>query len=963
MRRKSDFLLDALYIFVLCSFALAQPLFDLLSRNAEFFVVRRSEPMDVILLVVILSIALPLPVVLVEGVAGLCGRRVRKRVHGVATACLVAAIALQMLKRAGDLPGVLLVVGAVILGVIVAVGTLRFSPMRTFLTVLSPTVLLFPGLFLFRPAVFKVVFPQENIVVDAAKIKANIPIVMVIFDELPVTSLMDEQRQIDPIRYPHFAALARDATWFRNATTVADFTTEAVPAILTGRYPDPGRHPTATDHPYNIFTLLGKGYNLKVSEAVTQLCPNQLCERTQESLARRLRSLLSDLSIVYLHILLPADLSATLPSVTQNWMDFAADLWRKGERRDRNRQFITFINDIQAEEQTSFHFLHTLLPHPPYDYLPSGKKYNADVNIFGLDRQPPGKWSEAEYHWAAIQDYQRHLLQVGYVDTLLGTLLSHLQTIGLYDRSLIVITADHGVSFLPGDQRRKLTQTNFQDIMSVPLFIKAPNQHEGGIDDRNVETIDIVPTIADILGIHIPWPVDGRSARTRTASERREKVIHLHFRSPTEQDRSVFDSSALEAKYTSLERKLVLFGSGALPHGLFKVGLYGDLVGQRVDAIGVRGKSEIEVALNLPVLSTDLDPKAYFIPAHITGAVRSGWNGGAPLHLAVAINGTIQATTQTYTFPVAGQKRGWSAVVDEASFQAGSNNVEVFVITSVDGKRVLEHAGKLIDSASRRRRSFGARKVLEIEESGFHNPESWDGIPVRWTDGKAKLIVPLDEQNPLKALRVDLASSGPNGTTLKVLVDGEEIFDGSIPAGRWSKTFSLVGRPLKNQVTIELISDTFVPRKTIKNSPDTRTLGVAVEAITLLEDDQSLSGKPLSEKGYRSQLSLVKNSEDRPLTLGENATLIVRVRNKGADPWPTMHDVGQPGGVRLGILWFAPDRTDKHLAEQRAELPRTLSPGNEAEIQLALNPIGYDRKRLSAGDYEVWVGLVQEGVT
>jgi hypothetical protein len=47
--QKSDFLADALHIFVLCSFALAQPLFDLLARSAEFFVAHRSQPLDIFL--------------------------------------------------------------------------------------------------------------------------------------------------------------------------------------------------------------------------------------------------------------------------------------------------------------------------------------------------------------------------------------------------------------------------------------------------------------------------------------------------------------------------------------------------------------------------------------------------------------------------------------------------------------------------------------------------------------------------------------------------------------------------------------------------------------------------------------------------------------------------------------------------------------------------------------------------
>jgi hypothetical protein len=98
MKQKAELLTDALHIFVLCNFAIAQPLFDLLSQNAEFFVVRNSEPVDVILLILILGIVIPTFVVSVEVVAGLFGRRVRKVVHGFVVAALMVEIALPALK-------------------------------------------------------------------------------------------------------------------------------------------------------------------------------------------------------------------------------------------------------------------------------------------------------------------------------------------------------------------------------------------------------------------------------------------------------------------------------------------------------------------------------------------------------------------------------------------------------------------------------------------------------------------------------------------------------------------------------------------------------------------------------------------------------------------------------------------------------------------------------------------------
>ena len=83
----------------------------------------------------------------------------------------------------------------------------------------------------------------------------------------------------------------------------------------------------------------------------------------------------------------------------------------------------------------------------------------------------------AHTHWlddelAIAQGYQRYLYQVELVDTLIGRLVSRLQAEGLYDRSLIVFTADHGVSFRPNQPNRLLTEENAPDILRVPLFIK-----------------------------------------------------------------------------------------------------------------------------------------------------------------------------------------------------------------------------------------------------------------------------------------------------------------------------------------------------------------------------------------------------------------------------------------------------------------------------------------------------------
>ena len=300
------------------------------------------------------------------------------------------------------------------------------------------------------------------------------------------------------------------------------------------------------DYPNSIFTLLGDTYDLKVHEPITSLCPSDLCAREKGLLGRRMTSLLADLKAVYLHILLPLDLADGLPVVTETWKDFTsgdtAQVHGGGDgipsrleagtrhaisnelKKDRGALFRRFVESIHETEGPTLYVYHCYLPHAPWIYLPSGKRHNLKpVNRGLVDK----KWSDN--HRYAAEAFKGHLLQLGFVDRLLGEFLDRLKTTGLYHNSLIIVTADHGISFRPGDESRHVTQTNYMDILPIPLFIKLPGQQIGMVDDRNVELIDILPTISDILDISLPFRVDGRSMFDKTKPERGGKKSSIQF--------------------------------------------------------------------------------------------------------------------------------------------------------------------------------------------------------------------------------------------------------------------------------------------------------------------------------------------------------------------------------------------------------------------------------------------------
>jgi hypothetical protein len=377
---RNAFLIRACHVFTLCSFAFAQPLFDLIAREPAFLVVHRAGLIDVLAVAVVLCLLLPAVFVGLEVAVRAVSANGEKWTHYGTVALLAALVALPALKGTGW-PGILLLGLSSGIGIAVAASYASFPAARLFLTFLSPAILLVPAIFVFRPATAPVLFPRTPVAAHGSTgAHAQIqPVVIVVFDEFPLTSLLDERFQIDAVRYPHFADLARNATWFRSAMTVDDRTVVAVPTIFSGTTSPTDALPIYEHYPRNIFTLLQNTHQLHVLESLTKLCPEALCpEASQRSRGRRLVGIVHDLSNVYLHVVLPQEYTNDLPPVTQTWKDFdGGTLLKKASRSfdDRAVAFSSFVASIEVTAKPGLHVIHTLLPHVPWEYFPSGVVY------------------------------------------------------------------------------------------------------------------------------------------------------------------------------------------------------------------------------------------------------------------------------------------------------------------------------------------------------------------------------------------------------------------------------------------------------------------------------------------------------------------------------------------------------------------------------------------------------------
>jgi hypothetical protein len=696
---------------VLSGFALAEPLLDILGKNPEFFSVRRSTSSQIVLFALAVTLVPPLALLAVEMLARVFSRVASDVLHLVFVAGLVAVIALHVLTNDSGLSGVGALFVAAGAGVLGALLYRQAPPVGSFLTVLTPAPLIFLALFLFNSDASKLVF-VKNPHVQAHRVRSTTPVVLIVFDEFAPISLMNRDEKIDAQRYPNFAALAREATWYRSATTVQWLTEQAVPAVLTGILPQ--QHGTAlpiyADHPRNVFTLFGHGYRVRAVESITQLCPERICHEVRRAspaaVSDATRSLASDAGIVYLHLLLPEPYSERIPDISDSWGNFGQKEKReqieptKGQIQPCGRNVCRFAALLSHDRRPTLYVLHSLLPHVPYLYLPDARRYGIQSPLLrGIKRN---EWKRA---WPARQAYQRFLLQVGYTDNALGLIVRRLKEKGIYDRALVVVVADHGVSFRAGQPRRRPTPQNLQDIAFVPLFVKLPDQHTSRIDDGFAQTIDVVPTIAHVLGVKIPWHVDGQSLVGRELPRDGTVDVRLGHGKQV----SMRLSALLRLRAKALREQLASFGSTS--SSLYRLGPNPELIGRPVSSLPVEPSQNEGVALDNRELLDIVDRRTDLLPTWIQGHLTGDHEEREDL--AVAINGRIAATT--WSFPGPGGETFFNAMVPEQTLRNGRNTVAVLAVRSDGGTRRFQALRGSAVGSTRLVRSGGAELIRSAD--------------------------------------------------------------------------------------------------------------------------------------------------------------------------------------------------------------------------------------------------------
>lgn len=517
----------------------------------------------------------------------------------------------------------------------------------------------------------------ENRRVEANPLERNdTPVVQIIFDEMSLGMMLNPNGTINETLFPNFAQFASESTWYPNARSVAGSTVWALQSLVAGRQPDSDKLPVAADFQGNLFSIFGEDVAFG-QESVSRFCTQAICRGYQRVSWPSIAAM--SLHVAALTILPDAISSELIGPLPASWgeSDFhAAEMGNVNAgtlmKLNARPRAESFQDGVSRFRERSLFYIHFQTPHGPFQRFSDGRLYQ-EVNEywlktgFGAGIDPNGE----------VVLRQRVLQQSMYADTLLGDVLTSLKASPIYGNSLVVVASDHGLSIRAGHGRRNVdSQAGVDDVMAVPLFVKYPMQTEGRVDGRDAPIIDVLPTVAEVVGAQIPdeWSLAGVSLLAAGDPNR-----------PIEWFGQVSSSGGpewkpIEVSFTpdpssQAERNFELLGTRAMSGAPMAIGPHADVFGNwlDVDSISVNQRScEIDLG---PREDESIGLSVGRIPAFVSAKVQGVPSG---TWVAGVLNGVAAGLGPVYK-DSSGDMRV-DVLLDYLKFVNGKNSLALVLL-------------------------------------------------------------------------------------------------------------------------------------------------------------------------------------------------------------------------------------------------------------------------------------------
>jgi Sulfatase len=687
-----------LEVTALLGVAVTQPILDVFGKAPEVFVEASASKSDMVGFVVAVAFALP---ILCAVALSLTRLVTNDRVVGMVGVAIVVTsvglIGVQVGRQVGDSAAL---VGAIAIAITTGVtcAYIRTRWLHTWLRFLSIAPVLFAAAFVVASPAGDLMIGDEGRAGDAVAIEPGDrgPVVLLVLDELPTRSLFGADGTIDAERFPGFARLASQSTWFRNTTAVSSNTLFAVPAIFTGQYPKAkSTGSQARHHPDSLFRLLAGSYRLNVGEYVTRLCGAANCDPTDPTNAPRpeyapapivtksgdpLPSLLRAARSILWSQLTGRDVDLDVTNETPDDGLVVPDVGSpttgsKVSNTAQPARFAEWLARIDGDlAKPQLNVLHTVIPHHPWRLDGEGTLYEA----FGTKDVGFSKFAWLDRPGAVVTMRQRHLEMVRYADKLVDSLLTRLERLDIWDDTTVIVTADHGASFVAGQPFRSWTEATQTDIVGVPLFVHGPGFEIGAIDDAAAQSVDIVPTIAGALDVDIPWEVDGIDLADPPPTRTTHPFAVKGF--PNEAESRAYQLIDIDVS-NHLDDLLAVTPSpestGGGPLGTWRTGPHPELIDEAVSDVGVgESASVVFHPIGASLVTTTSEPSESGVLALLVGSLSGDVAPGDVV--AIALDGRIVSTAS-----IDEDDRGasvLSAFVAPSLVDGAGHDVRIFMI-------------------------------------------------------------------------------------------------------------------------------------------------------------------------------------------------------------------------------------------------------------------------------------------
>jgi hypothetical protein len=286
--------------------------------------------------------------------------------------------------------------------------------------------------------------------------------------------------------------------------------------------------------------------------------------------------------------------------------------------------------------------------------------------------------------------YQSHLRQYVAVDSVIGDLVRRLKASGRWDSTMIVVTADHGLTFVPGESYRDVVNVGnpqtLDDIYRVPLFVKYPGQSAGRIDDCPVSSVDILPTVLAAVGVETGWGFDGADL---AASCPHRPVRTVRW------PKGRFD---LTTGVAELRDRVAYYGKWVDADGdasdIVRGGLSGSLVGSRVPDNPERETAVSWTVANRSAFDSVGEGRFASVPTRAFGTVRTSRTIDRSTEGVVEVDGVFVGVVSELAGLAAGSSSYFVAPVETSLLSgAGAHSVRLWTATWAGGSVSLRRVG------------------------------------------------------------------------------------------------------------------------------------------------------------------------------------------------------------------------------------------------------------------------------